>query len=61
MSIIAKSKEFIGKCVRVLKVARKPTRTELMQISKISALGLLIIGFLGFALSMVVIYLFGII
>ena len=51
MSIIVKSKLFIGKCVRVLKVARKPTRTEVMQIAKVSAIGLAVIGFLGFAIN----------
>lgn len=61
MSIILKSKEFMRKCSRVLKVARKPTKQELMQISKISALGLLAIGFLGFALSIVFVLLFGVI
>jgi protein transport protein SEC61 subunit gamma-like protein len=51
MSIIVKSKLFIGKCVRVLKVARKPTRTEVMQIAKVSAIGLAVIGLLGFAIN----------
>ncbi len=59
MSLLFKTKSFIGQCVRVMKVARKPTKTELMQVSKISALGFLIIGFLGFAISIIFIYIFG--
>jgi protein translocase SEC61 complex gamma subunit len=57
MSIIVKSKQFIDKCVRVLKVARKPSGQELKQVSKISAIGLLAIGFIGFAISLLFTYL----
>jgi len=53
MSIIVKSKQFIDKCSRVLKVARKPSKQELKQVSKISAIGLLAIGFIGFAISLI--------
>jgi protein transport protein SEC61 subunit gamma-like protein len=60
MSILVKTKSFIDQCVRVMKVARKPTKTELMQVSKISAIGFAIIGFLGFVLSIIFIYLFGV-
>ncbi len=60
MSILVKTKSFIDQCVRVMKVARKPTKTELMQVSKISAIGFAIIGFLGFLLSIIFIYLFGV-
>jgi protein transport protein SEC61 subunit gamma-like protein len=34
--------------VRVLKLARKPTRDEFLTISKISILGIALIGMLGF-------------
>ena len=60
MSLLVKTKSFIDQCVRVMKVARKPTKQELIQISKISALGFAIIGFLGFALSILFIYIFGV-
>ncbi|HDI03141.1 MAG TPA: protein translocase SEC61 complex subunit gamma [Candidatus Pacearchaeota archaeon] len=52
MNIVREIKSFIQKSVRVLKVARKPTTEELKQTSKISALGLLIIGFIGFLISL---------
>jgi len=60
MSIIVKSKQFIDKCVRVLKVARKPTNQELKQVSKISAIGLLAIGFIGFLISLIFTLLWGV-
>ncbi len=37
-----------GKYGRVLKMARKPTNEEYMKTSKITALGILLIGGLGF-------------
>lgn len=45
-------KAFIGECRRVLRVTRKPTKEELKTIVKASALGMLIIGGLGFVISM---------
>jgi len=60
MSIIVKSKQFIDKCSRVLKVARKPTKTELKQVSKVSAIGLLAIGFIGFLISLIFTLLWGV-
>jgi len=35
---------------RVLLVARKPSQEEFMQISKITGLGILLVGLLGFLL-----------
>jgi protein transport protein SEC61 subunit gamma and related proteins len=61
MSILVNTKQFVAKCARVFKVARKPTKTELQQVSKISALGLLIIGFMGFAISILFTLLWGVI
>ena len=49
-------RDFGGKCARVLRVARKPTGNEVKQISKVSALGLLIIGLIGFLISLVFIF-----
>ena len=36
--------------IRVLKLSRKPTRDEFMMISKISILGIALIGMIGFIL-----------
>lgn len=45
-----KFKTFIKECVRVLKVTRKPDRNEYMTVAKVAAIGLLIIGLIGFIL-----------
>jgi len=54
MSFQANAKSFIVKCSRVWKIMRKPTSEEYKVISKVSILGLLVIGLLGFAISLVV-------
>jgi protein translocase SEC61 complex gamma subunit len=53
MSFFIKTKLFIGKCIRVLRVARKPTNKEVTLVSKVSALGVLAIGALGFVISII--------
>lgn len=44
-------KSFIVQCQRVLKIARKPSREEYKMIVKMSAIGITIIGFLGFLIT----------
>ena len=46
-------KSFIFECVRVLKVTRKPDKEELKTIVKISGLGMLIIGLIGFLITII--------
>ena len=46
-------KSFINECVRVLKVTRKPDTAEFKTIVKISGLGILLIGLIGFLITMV--------
>ena len=41
-------KEFFRKYIRVLKLARRPTKEEFWKISAVAALGIAIIGVLGF-------------
>lgn len=43
-----------GKYGRVLKMARKPTNEEYEKTSKITALGILAVGALGFAIYMMI-------
>ena len=45
-----KFKEFIIECRRVLKVTKKPSRAEFKTIVKISGVGILIIGLIGFVI-----------
>ena len=47
-----KIKSFIGECIRVLKVTKKPDAIEFKTIVKVSGLGILIIGMLGFVIQM---------
>ena len=44
-------KSFYEKCVRVWHIMRKPTRQEFEMTAKVSAIGILIIGFFGFLIS----------
>ena len=47
-----KIKSFLQECSRVLKVTKKPDATEFKTIVKVSGLGILIIGGLGFIIQM---------
>ena len=44
---------FFRKCVRVWHVLRKPSKTEFSMTAKVSALGILAIGLLGFAIAVI--------
>ncbi len=43
-----KLKAFIKECKRVLKITKKPDNAEFKTIVKVSGLGMLIIGLIGF-------------
>ncbi|HLC99054.1 MAG TPA: protein translocase SEC61 complex subunit gamma [Candidatus Nanoarchaeia archaeon] len=51
-SWISKLKLFAAECSRVLKVTKKPTSFEFKTIVKVSALGIAMIGLVGFVLFM---------
>jgi len=40
--------EFFKKYIRILKLARTPTRDEFQKISVVAAIGILLIGLFGF-------------
>ena len=46
-------KSFIKNCMRVLKVTRRPTREEYTAASKITGLGIIVIGIIGFAIFLI--------
>ncbi len=48
-----KAKSFIGECFRVLRITKKPDAIEFKTIVKVSGLGILIIGLLGFVVRMI--------
>ena len=47
-----KIKSFIQESIRVLKVTKKPDATEFKTVVKVSGLGILIIGLIGFVVTM---------
>jgi len=51
MEIWQPTKSFLIKCKRVWHVLRKPTRKEFEQVSKVSAIGILLLGVIGFLVS----------
>lgn len=46
-------KNFLNNCVRVLRVTRRPNREEYSAASKITGLGIVLIGFIGFVIFLV--------
>jgi len=51
-SLWIKLKSFTNECVRVLKVTKKPDSFEFKTIVKVSGLGMIIIGLIGFIFTM---------
>jgi protein transport protein SEC61 subunit gamma-like protein len=50
---IEKLKRFIYQCRIVLRVTKKPTKAEFKTIVKVSGIGMMVIGFIGFFLQMI--------
>ena len=46
-------KSFINECIRVLRVTRKPSKEEFRTIVKVSGLGMILIGLIGFIITMI--------
>lgn len=53
-----KFKTFVKECARVLRITKKPTKEEFKTISKVSGLGILIIGLIGFLVHLIKILVF---
>jgi protein transport protein SEC61 subunit gamma-like protein len=53
ISIFQKLKDFGKECIRVLKVTKKPTKDEFKTIVKVSGLGILVIGLIGFIIQII--------
>jgi len=49
----SKLKEFSKECWRVLRVTKKPDKTEFQTFVKVSGIGILLIGFIGFLIHLV--------
>ena len=50
---------FFRKCVRVWKVLRKPSMEEFSMVAKVSAIGILVVGFIGFIISTIIKFIVG--
>ena len=48
-----KAKTFLTECYRVLKITKKPSMSEFKSILKVTAIGMLIIGGIGFIVQLV--------
>lgn len=44
----------LGEYVRVLKLTRKPTREEFTVIAKVAGAGILLVGFIGFVIYLLI-------
>jgi len=55
--MITQLKSFIIECIRVFKVTKKPDKTEFKTIVKVSGLGILFIGIIGFIVHLLYILL----
>ena len=53
MSVQERIDNFIKDSKRVLKVARKPDKEEYLQFAKVTAIGVVIIGLVGFVIVIV--------
>ena len=45
--------QFIRQCRRVLHVSKKPDREEFQNVAKITGIGIIIIGVVGFVISLI--------
>ncbi|MBW3012145.1 protein translocase SEC61 complex subunit gamma [Candidatus Woesearchaeota archaeon] len=51
--MIGKSREKLNEYKRVLKVTKKPNKQEFLTIFKVSGIGILVIGAIGFLINMI--------
>jgi protein transport protein SEC61 subunit gamma and related proteins len=49
----AKLKDFSRECLRVLKITKKPTMKEFKVVVTITGIGILLMGFIGFVITII--------
>lgn len=54
MKLVDSSKSFFLKCRRVWSVLKKPSKKEFEMTAKVSAIGILALGLVGFLVSLVI-------
>ncbi|MBU0533053.1 protein translocase SEC61 complex subunit gamma [Candidatus Micrarchaeota archaeon] len=45
--------ELIKRCIRILHISRKPTNEEYTKVARVTALGMLLFGFIGFVITII--------
>ncbi len=58
MAVKEKISSFFQQCVRVWHLLKKPSSEEFKIVSKVSAIGLGLIGLLGFAITIIMSYIY---
>ncbi|MFH1249179.1 MAG: protein translocase SEC61 complex subunit gamma [archaeon] len=58
MKFLTPLKSFMLQCGRVWRIMRKPSNEEFKTISKVSAIGMLLIGLIGFLVAIIVNFFF---
>ncbi len=48
------ARDFISKCIRVLKITKKPSNKEYKLTARVVALGVIVIGAMGFLINLIV-------
>jgi len=43
--------ELLKRCIRILHISRKPTGAEYSKVARVTALGMLLFGFIGFIVT----------
>jgi protein transport protein SEC61 subunit gamma and related proteins len=51
-------RSFLAECARVLRITRKPTKQEYKDLVKITGIGILVIGFMGFVIQIAYVLIF---
>ena len=52
ITIKTRFKTFLNECYRVFRITKKPTGDEFKTIVKVAGLGIIVIGLIGFIISM---------
>lgn len=59
LTLIQKGKKFYHECIRVLTVTKKPDRYEYKTVVKVSGIGIIALGAIGFTITMIKQLIFG--
>ncbi len=51
-TLVQRFRNYITECVRVLRITKKPTSEEFKAVVKVSSLGILLIGAIGFIIQL---------